>query len=367
MLNKLNILQIPYGGLGSGGVSSVILSIVETLHPHFNFTCLVFDKMGAREQIFRRYSSLKRVKFCYAPGTWYRWFTIILRPFILYAQVYKMCKQEHFDVVHCHNGYDQWIGLMAAKHAGVNIRIAHSHNTNTPARIGVFKRWYRLWAVRLVNCYATVRLGCSGQACHDFFGDVSWQVIYNTVDLKKFDGTKRLSFQAKRFIHVGRYAYEKNQEFVLEVFAELHKQFQDITLDLVGTGSRKSLLEEQIKQYHLQQSVRLIDGTEVDIPAQYAKADYMIFPSRCEAFGIVLIEAQAMGVHCFVSQVVQPDINCGLVTFLKLEDGPKKWAASIAPYVHNGSVDNKPDEKRLHRFDPQRIAMQYKKIYEGNI
>ena len=54
MLNKLNILQIPYGGLGSGGVSSVILSIVETLHPHFNFTCLVFDKMGAREQIFRQ-------------------------------------------------------------------------------------------------------------------------------------------------------------------------------------------------------------------------------------------------------------------------------------------------------------------------
>ncbi|MBQ3667087.1 MAG: glycosyltransferase, partial [Elusimicrobiaceae bacterium] len=218
-MKKLKVLQIPYGGLGNGGVASVILSIVKMLHPYFDFTCIVFDRLEASETICQRYSTLHRVKFCYVnTNTVYRWISIVLRPLIFYWSIYNLCKKEHFHVIHCHNGYDQWPCLLAAKHAGVKIRIAHSHNTKAPVKLSFFKRLYRYYAGKLINRYATLRVGCSRQACLDFFGDVPARVVYNAVDLTKFDIKKHTSFQNKRFIHVGRFCYQKNQLFLLEVF-----------------------------------------------------------------------------------------------------------------------------------------------------
>ncbi len=368
MNSKTHILQIPSSGFGIGGVSSVILSILEQLHTRFDFTCLVFDKqIGAREHIAKRYAQLHRVKWCYAPYAWYRWFVIMLRPFTLYWVVYKLCKQNHYQVIHCHNGYDQWICLLAAKHAGVKIRIAHSHNTKSPACISWMRRAYNRFAVCVINQYATTRIGCSKQACLDFFGaDVSTQTIYNAVDLTKFDIKKHTPFQNKRFIHVGRYTYQKNQEFVLNVFYLLKKQSPDSTLALVGSGGNKTALENQIKRLHLEDCVQLVDGRTTDVSIQYAQADYMIFPSHYEGFGIVLIEAQAMGIHCFVSESIQPDVDVGLMTFLDLTSGPAKWADVVADYIKQHNQFEIPNRKELGKFDPQNIAMQYQKIYEGN-
>ena len=366
-MKKINVLQIPYGALGNGGVSSVILSIVENLHQYFNFTCLVFDEIGPRETIFRSYSDLHRIKFCYLfTNAWYRWFSIILRPFILYLNVYKLCKKRHIHAIHCHNGYDQWSCLLAAKHAGVKIRIAHSHTTKSPVKWSVFKRLYRYYAIKLINHYATLRIGCSQQACIDFFGNVPAQVIYNTVDLTRFDINKRTPFEGRRFIHVGRYDYSKNQEFVIEIFSLLKKELPNITLKLVGFGQNKELLENQIKRYHLEDSVSLIDGTKADIPTQYAESDYMIFPSNFEGFGIVLVEAQAMGIHCFVSEAIQSDVNVGLLTFLNLNEGPRKWADAVLCYIKQHNYPEILNKKDLQKFNPQNIAERYKKIYEGN-
>ena len=368
IMSKLSVLQIPFGGFGNGGVSSVILSIIENLHTRFDFTCLVFDEVGTREKIAARYARLYRIRGCYAPHAWYKWLAAVFGPFILYWNVYKLCKKEHFDVIHCHNGYNQWICLLAAKQAGVPLRIAHSHNTNSPTKRNLLKRLIRPLYIfctqRLINRYATVRLGCSRQACVDFFGSVPAQVICNSVDLKRFDIQKRTPFQSKRFIHVGRFSYEKNQEFIIDIFYLLKKQLPDITLDLVGIGPNKRLLEEQIKRYNLEESIHLLDGAKVNIPAQYAQADYMIFPSRVEGFGIALIEAQAMGIHCFVSEAIQREIDAGLLTFLHLADGPEKWAECVLSHIKQHLGPAILDNKKLREFNPQVIAAQYMQIYE---
>ena len=52
---------------------------------------------------------------------------------------------------------------------------------------------------------------------------------------------------------------------------------------------------------------------------------FFIFQSTFEGFGNVLIEAQAMGLPCFVSEVVTEEADCGRLEFIKLSDGATKW------------------------------------------
>lgn len=366
-MKKHNILLVSNSTLSQsgGGVAAVIRSIIKSLHSKFNFDCVVFIKPKSQDNV--PHVTQHYLKYCYAWGNiWKRRFVLFVRPFSLYWGVYRLCKTHTYHAIHCHNEYDQWICLMAAKHAGVEIRIAHSHNTNTPAKLSVIRRIYYTVSKKLINRYASDRVGCSAKACIDFFGKgVPSKIIYNAIDLTKFNIKKHTSFQNKRFIHVGRYCYQKNQEFLLDVFYLLHKKFPDISLTLVGQGPGLTLIEKKISQYDLDKCIQLVDGRIADIPSLYAQADYMIFPSRYEGFGIVLIEAQSMGIHCFVSEAIQPEADAGLLTFLRLSDGPQKWADIICEHLHNSDLTLNINETAFQRYSLDTIAQQYFCIYNG--
>ena len=129
------ILHVSFGGLGRGGVSSVIFSIVQPLYKKFNFSCVVFGKKCEREEEFLQYGKLFRVK-CYTG----KFLEKIFRSAILYDGICKICKKHKFNVIHVHNFPDAGIVLKAAKKAGVNVRIVHSHTTATTRKVGFLKR-----------------------------------------------------------------------------------------------------------------------------------------------------------------------------------------------------------------------------------
>lgn len=56
-MKKTKVLQVPFGGLGHGGVSSVIFSIVENLYPEIEFDSVVFKK-NVREKM--NFKSMER-------------------------------------------------------------------------------------------------------------------------------------------------------------------------------------------------------------------------------------------------------------------------------------------------------------------
>ena len=127
------VLHVSCGGLGYGGVSSVILSIVESLHDTFEFGCVVFNSRGGREKIFEKYGNIYRIN-AYSVNGKRKISEIIFRPFRLYSGIKRICRDNHYDVIHCHNNTEEGICLLAAKHAGIPIRIAHSHNTTSPKK-----------------------------------------------------------------------------------------------------------------------------------------------------------------------------------------------------------------------------------------
>ena len=290
----------------------------------------------------------------------------MLRPLIMYFGILKICKMGSYDVIHCHNLFEEGICLLAAKHAGVKNRIAHSHNTEAPKRIFFVEKLYRKLNRILMNYAATLKIGCSNEACRSFFGNSEYKVVLNSVDLSRFSLQKRVH-PGKNFIHVGRYTFQKNQEFVIRVFNEIRKNMIDSKLVLVGFGEDEEKLKKVVDAYKLNSCVTFVKGNGANIPDEFAKADYMIFPSTFEGFGIVLIEAQASGVFCFVSENIQKEADAGALHYLKLADGEKAWADDICKIISTENFFNIDDvDKELRKYDRSSIANEYRKIYSNN-
>ena len=362
---KKKVLHVSSGGLSPGGVASVIFSIVETLNDEFDFDCVVFNKKSDLEDKYLKFGRLHRIN-CYPQKGKRDYKELILRATKLYFGIKKVCKLTEYDVIHCHNQHDAWPCLLAAKHCGVPLRISHAHvGTDNRKRFFVEKIIKKL-SIRSLNKYANIRIACSKGAGNLLFGTHEFRTIYNSIDLNRFSRSIVTKSSSLRFVHVGRYTYAKNQEFVLRAFACICKTLNDSHLDLVGYGEQHEVdrLSRLIKELKIEDKVDMISGDKVDIKEYYEKANYMIFPSYFEGFGIVLLEAQAMGINCFVSEHIQQEADVGLLTFMNLSDGPEKWAEDIIKYI-NSNMPKSLDYSKLLEFGSENIAKQYANIYNG--
>lgn len=189
------------------------------------------------------------------------------------------------------------------------------------------------------NKFATHRIACTYDAGRFLFGNNRFSVIKNAIDVDKFifDAAVRrqiranLSLQDKFVIgHIGRLDPQKNQMFLLNVFAELLPYKENAVLMLVGDGNDRKKIEEKIHDLHLEDKVMLL-GVRSDPEKYYQAFDAFVFPSEYEGLGIVLIEAQTAGLPCLASaDVIPQDAKVSnLLKFVPLSAGAKHWAKEI--------------------------------------
>lgn len=128
-------------------------------------------------------------------------------------------------------------------------------------------------------------------------------IIFNGRDLSSFLAKPEKVFRnIKRFIHVGRYAPQKNHERLIEGFAIAHKKYPHIFLDLIGEGELYDTIHKKIIQCGLEKFVRQL-GRKQNVADYIADADSFILPSNYEGMPISLIEALACGLPCIVTPV----------------------------------------------------------------
>src|SRR5699024_7790886 len=118
-------------------------------------------------------------------------------------------------------------------------------------------------------------------------------------------------------------------KFLINVFAAVKKERSNAHLILIGIGDLEGEIKEQVYELGLQDSVSFL-GNRGDIPELMSIMDVFVFPSLYEGFGNVLIEAQAVGVKCVVSDNIPSDaFITNLVTPLSLNDRVEKWCQAI--------------------------------------
>lgn len=136
---------------------------------------------------------------------------------------------------------------------------------------------------------------------------VPCQVVYNGVDAGRFAAALAEERPPGRqvILHVGLFERNKGQDVLIDAFARIANAFPDTVLHLVGgSGSHLDSLRAQARQLDLLDRITFFtDVPYVDMPSHFAQASVFAFPSRQEAFGLVLLEAGACRLPVVASRV----------------------------------------------------------------
>lgn len=360
------VLFVACDNLGLGGIQNVIMSIIRNINGECKFDIVLFNHEDKfYEEEFSRQGSIFTIDTVIGPRTFRCRLDYYIRPLHLYRSFCKILRENGpYDVIHCHNYHEGGLFLMAAKKEGIPVRIMHSHNCVLPLQRHYIRRCYMKIYKALIKRYSTKRLACSAKAggyLFDESGDII--IVPNAIDLNKYCYTECNNLNQYSMINVGRWGGQKNQVFQIDVLAEIVKVHPDAMLTLVGYGSEEDemVIHKRIKEKHMENHVVFYPG-DTDVSVRLKENNVFLFPSTFEGLGIVLVEAQAAGMKCFASDRVPEEADCGLVTYLSLEDGAEKWADEIIKYINkHGTNRVKVD---MSRYDSENLKKIYREIYE---
>ena len=362
------VLLVSCEGLGNGGVQAVMMSIVRNLHREYLFDALLFtsEKRYYDDEFSSYGGRIHRIPRYEGSNKYRKKTDYYIRGYKLYKSVKRLLKEHgSYDVVHCNDEFESALIVKAAAECGVPVRITHTHiisqKSNTVATILESHR------KRIIEKYSTVKVGCSWDACFSFYSNPENSIVINNAyDDSRFNISNCFAVDSKRLvlIQVGNFSPIKNQLFTIEIIHRIKQSHPDVLLRLVGfdMGGYEDLVKKRIQELNLDENVVLYPSN-ADTPQLLSESFAFIFPSLYEGFGIVLIEAQAMGVRCFASTGVPKTANCGGVTYIDLKEGAEVWANTIMKsFSNNRSVKETYD---VSDFAASNVMEKYRSIYEG--
>lgn len=360
------ILMVSCDGLGNGGVQTVMMQIVRSLKKEYVFDALLFtdevryfdeEFLSHGGQIFRmpRYKKSNPVMArC----------DVYLKYFILYGKMKKLFRENGYDAIHCHNDYEAAICLKAAKKAGIKIRIAHQHTEYKP--LNFFDKILNKIYKKMLLKNATDLIGASESACVSYYGEkANFEVINNPYNEEKFIYTESEKHVYPVICQVGSFNKNKNQKFTLEIFKDIIAEYPESKLHLVGCmeNDYSTQVKNYIEQNKLEGNV-CVYPHDADVCSIMNKSNIFIMPSLKEGFGIVLIEAQAVGLNCYASDTIPKLTNVGGCVYLSLDKKAGYWAQRIIEDFKNGEILRKKYD--TENFTTKKVCERYKRMYGGN-
>lgn len=255
----------------------------------------------------------------------------------------------NYDIVHAHFLDDRsYFPLKIAKKCGVQVRIAHIHDTlhvsgsSLPSRIvaGYLNRIGR----KKLQETATSFFACSSEAGKDYFpflkdGRQSFRIVRNAIDLDRYSFNqdrrshirKELGISESTFVlgQVGRFSLgQKNQLFTIRLFSRLLSVRPDSHLVLLGAGADILAIKALIEKLNLKAKTSIV--TNADSASYYSAFDCFILPSFYEGLCVAAVEAQCNGLPCVLSnQMTKETVLCPNVVQISLNDSLDTWLSSI--------------------------------------
>lgn len=277
---------------------------------------------------------------------------------------------EHpeYRIVHVHQDCLSSVILKVAKKHDVPVRIAHSHNSSQEKNLKYpIKLWYR----HSLSRYATHLFSCGKAAGGWMFCGAHYTVINNAIDPEpyRYNVEKGLEVRSKlgvqnKFVigHVGRFNSQKNHSFIIDVFNAVLKYDTNSVLMLVGDGDGRAKIQIKAEQLGISDKVMFL-GIRNDVADLMQAMDAFLFPSLYEGLPVTLIEAQASGLPCIISNSISSEVVVtDLVFSKKLTDTPNEWAKEILSHRNTVRTD-RYSEIAAHEFDINTEAIKLQEFY----
>lgn len=266
---------------------------------------------------------------------------------ISYAKSLKgILNQTEYVAVHFNMSYANFIPIIIARWLGAKKIIVHSHSTAIDDRrsvVRIIKTAIHKIGRNLMSYMADDYLACSSLAAQwmypiSILQSKHYHMARNAIDVSKYnynphvraDVRQRLKINDDTFVigHVGRFTYQKNHEFLIDIFKQVHGKLNNSLLLLIGEGPEENQMKEKVTSLGLASYVLFL-GRRNDVPQLFQAMDCFVLPSRFEGLGIVGIEAQSSGLQCIFSDVVPREVDVvGKSIFLSLEHS-EQWVSEI--------------------------------------
>lgn len=366
----MRILQV-VGCMNMGGLETFVMNVFRSIDRkkvQFDFLYITdehcfyddeIEKLGGR--IFRisgRYKNLK--KHCNE-----------LNAFIK--------DNMDIDAVHIHAvSAFCLLDAMIIKRAGINNIIIHSHASLAPHKFlnNILKQF--------IPIYAKTMIACSDKAAKWLFPyhcKRNVVILPNGIDVSKYIYRLDIATEVRdelgltnKFVigHVGRMTEVKNHLFLLHIFSVIKKRNSDAELVLAGDGPLRDKLIGEAKSLGILESVHFL-GVRSDVERLLQSFDAFVFPSLREGLPVSVVEAQAAGLHCFLSDTITREVKLtDLVEFISLGSEAEYWAYEIEKRCY-AMIKHKDvtDEIRKYNFDIKKTADELYLLYsekgnEGN-
>ena len=329
MIRILHVL----GGLNRGGAESMVMNLYRNVNrEEIQFDFIVHTEahqdytdeilaMGGKIYSFPRF---KGYNIATMKRTWNAFFVA----------------HPEYKILHSHVRSYASLYIPIAKKHGLTT-IIHSHSTsNGKGFASLVKRVLQSSLKRK----ADYLFACSEESGRWLYGDKAihapnYRMIPNAVDTEKFAFSEATRAEMRQALgvaddtvvygHVGRLHPAKNHPFLLDTFYKIHQRQENSFLLIVGDGELRAEIEEKISTLGITDSVRML-GSRGDVAQLMQAMDVFLFPSRWEGLPVTVVEAQASGLPCYLSDTITRDVDTSpLVTYLPITSGADIWADTV--------------------------------------
>ena len=299
----------------------------------------------------------------------------ILSRFINHYQYFllirKYFRQEKADVIHYHLPLAKYIKFSRPAY---NTKIVYTQHFDV-------NRWKEIdypdvqnvkW---LLDHYRMKIIAINEEMkaqINDLFQIDDTVFVRNGVDISRY--TMNINRERKRLelgipvdsflvVHVGRFCKEKNQEFLVKIFAEIKKHNVKAFLLMVGDGPEIQNVQKLMDDLGVSQSCKIISNRN-DISEILCSSDAGIFPSKSEGFGIAVLEMQLAKLPVVASDVVPIETKVSnLIEYLSLEQSPEYWADKLIELYRRKEEHEYTD---IEKWDIRNSVKQLEEIYLEN-
>lgn len=366
MKKPIRILHV-LGTLNRGGAETMIMNIYRSIDRtkiQFDFMIHTDKECDYNDEIIKLGGKIYNVP------------RYIGRNHFKYKKAWKSFFNIHpeYKIVHGHMRSTAVIYLSIAKNHGL-ITIAHSHSTASRGnKIEQLVKNIMQYPIRFIADYL---FACSNEAGRWLFGKKAitkdnYKVIKNAINIEKyiFNECKRNEMRSilgieDKFVvgHVGSFTYPKNHKFLISVFYEIQKKYKDSILLLVGDGELRSHIQKHIDDLGINDKVKLI-GVVGNVNDYMQAMDVFVFPSLWEGLPVTVVEAQAAGLQCFISDKITEEVCITpCIKSISLNESVKNWGYKIISskknrgyetsfYIEKGGFDIYDSVKLLTTFYP---------------
>lgn len=331
MCNKpIRILQV-IGSLEAGGSQSMIMNIYRNInrneiqfdfvidHTGENFYENEIRNLGGKIYIMPTY---KVYNHFFVKRAWYIFFKT----------------HPEYKILHSHVRSYAVVYINIAKKFGIKT-IIHSHSTSNGTGIKSAIKKLLQYPLRT---HADYLLACSNNAGEWLYGKKAcnqdnFLVIPNAVDIPKYKFNaetrnkyrKELGIESRYVIgHIGRFHQAKNHLFLLDVFKKIYEKNKNAVLLLIGDGELRQQIERRISELRLDDCV-ILTGNRNDVANLFQAMDIFAFPSLWEGLPVTVVEAQAAGLPCVISDRITDEVNLSKLVVKLAPDDPEKWCDEL--------------------------------------